>query len=368
MSDAAPNAHASIPCHPPSVHLPVPEKRSVGITRTAVIGIEDSDGSSPPWSIINLRPPRCAAGRAPSQILADHWNAELVTEDIKRPDDARGRLTLSNETSPDNETSGDTSPMQDVEAQMRRALGLYGVPRRQEAERAAAPMLPRPADRFGAGGQRRRFAQDGEVRVTVLHGRRDHPADAPVNRLEAAETAVAAERAVREQAERALAEAHATIHDLQTKLGHASLAQTELQAVARRDQEAIAALQAELRATSERLATMDAAREQLQQRLNTIEAAYAEQQSARQQAERAQRDADAARADAERRLRQSDLTAGKSDERPARRTARPAKETNTAATKPRLTVRRSRVQPIAAMPEPDPVQWWLLSPKKTKRQ
>jgi hypothetical protein len=354
---------------PSSVGSPTySQKRFVGIARTAVIGIEDSDGSFPPWSIINLQPPRSAAGRAPSQILADHWNTELVTEDTKRPDDARGRLTLSNETSPDNETSGDTSPMQDVEAQMRRALGLYGVPRRQEAERAAAPKLPRPADRFGAGGQRRRFAQDGEVPVTVLNGRRDHPADAPVNRLEAAETAVAAERAAREQAERALAEAHATIHDLQTKLGHASLAQTELQAVARRDQEAIAALQAELTATSERVAAMDAAREQLQQRLNTIQAAYAEAQSARKQAERAQREADAARADGERRLRQSDLTAGKSDERPVRRTARPAKETNTAATKPRITVRRGRAQPVAAMPEPQPVQWWLLSPKKTKRQ
>jgi hypothetical protein len=291
-----------------------------------------------------------------------------VTEHTKRPDDARSRLTLSNDTSPDNETSGDASPMQDVEAQMRRALGLYGVPRRQEAERAAAPKLPRPTDRFGAGGQRRRFAQDGEVPVTVLNGRRDHPADAPDNRLEAAETAVTAERAVREQAERALAEAQAAIHDLQTKLGHASLAQTELQAVARRDQEAIAALQAELRATSDLFTAMDAAREQLQQRLNTIEAAYAEAQSARQHAERAQRDAEAARADAERRLRQSDLTAGGSDERPARPTARPAKETNTAATKPRAKVRRGKAQPVAAMPEPEPVQWWLPSPQKTKRR
>jgi hypothetical protein len=368
MSDATQNAHASIPCHSPSVHLPVRQKRFVGTARTAVIGLEESDGSSPPWSIINLQSPRSAAGRTPSQFLAHHRNPGIVTEHTKPPDDARGRLILSNETTPDNEPSGDASPLQDVEAQMRRALGLYGVPRRQEAERAAAPKPQRPADRFGAGGQRRRFAQDGEVPVTVLHGRRDHPADAPVNRLEAAETAVAAERAVREQAERALAEAQATIHDLQTKLGHASLAQAELQAVARRDQEAIAALQAELTATSELLATMDAAREQLQQRLNTIEAAYSEAQSARQQAERAQRDADTARADAERRLRQSDLTAGVSDERPVRRTTPPAKETNIAATKSRVTVRRGKAHPVAAMPEPEPVQWWLLSPKKTKRR
>ena len=141
-----------------------------------------------------------------------------------------------------------------------------------------------------------------------------------------------------------------------------------MQAVARRDQEAIAALQAELSAISERLATTDAAREKLQQRLNTIEAAFAEEQSARQQAERAQRDADAARADAERRLRESDLTAGGSDERPVRRTARPAKATNTAATKPRVMVRRGKAQPVAAMAEPEPVQWWLPSPQKTKRR
>jgi hypothetical protein len=48
-------------------------------------------------------------------------------------------MTLSNETTPDNEASA--SPLQDVEAQMRRTLGLYGAPRRPDAERAAAPSL-----------------------------------------------------------------------------------------------------------------------------------------------------------------------------------------------------------------------------------
>ena len=291
-----------------------------------------------------------------------------MTENAKRPDDSRSRLSLSNETTPDNEPAGEASPLQDAEAQMRRALGLYGA-HRPQAERAAAPMPPRQADRFGAGLQRRRFAQDGEVPVTVLHGRRDHPADAPVNRLEAAETVAAAERAAREQAERTLAEAQATIHDLQTKLGHASLAQTELQATARRDQDAIAAVQAELGATCERLATADAARDKLQQRLSAIEAAYAEEQSARQQAERARRDAEAARTDAERRLRQLDLTAGEPVERTARRPGRPAKATNaTTPAKPRDTARRGEAQPLAGVPEPEPVQWWLTSAKKTQRR
>jgi hypothetical protein len=332
----------------------------------------DSSGSIAPRSstlrIINLQSPRSAAGRPPSQILAHHRNAGIVTENTKRPDDSRSRLTLANETTPDNEPAGEASPLQDAEAQMRRALGLYGAHRLQ-AERAAAPMPPRQADRFGAGLQRRRFAQDGEVPVTVLHGRRDHPADAPVNRLEAAETVAAAERTAREQAERALAEAQATIHDLQTKLGHASLAQTELQAAARRDQDAIAAVQAELGATYERLATADAARDKLQQRLRAIEAAYAEEQIARQQAERAQQDADAARTDAERRLRQLDLTAGDPVERTARPPGRPVKATKiTTPAKPRDTARRGEAQPLAGVPEPEPVQWWLTSAKKTQRR
>jgi hypothetical protein len=357
MSDGTKNAHASIPCHHRSLHLPVPQKRFVGIDCTAFVHMR----------IIHLHLPRSAAGRTPSQILAQYRNAGIVTENTKRPDDSRSRLTLANETTPDNQPAGEASPLQDAEAQMRRALGLYGA-HRPQAERAAAPMPPRQADRFGAGLQRRRFAQDGEVPVTVLHGRRDHPADAPVNRLEAAETVGAAERAAREQAERALAEAQATIHDLQTKLGHASLAQTELQAAARRDQDAIAAVQAELRATSERLATMDAAREELQQRLSAIEALYADEQSARQHAERAQRDAEVARTDAERRLRQLDLTAGEAVERPTRRSARPARAPDIAATKPRVTVRRGKALPVAATPEPEPVQWWLTRAKKTQRR
>ena len=137
-----------------------------------------------------------------------------MSEIAKWPDDPGGPLTLSNESTPDNQAAADASPLQDVEVQMRRALGLFGAPRRQDADQAAAIKPPPPADRFGAGGHRRRFAQDGEVPVTVLNRRRDHPAETPVNRLEVAEPAAAAERAAREKAERALAEAQATIHDL----------------------------------------------------------------------------------------------------------------------------------------------------------
>jgi hypothetical protein len=134
------------------------------------------------------------------------------------------------------------------------------------------------------------------------------------------------------------------------------------------DQDAIAAVQVELGATCERLATADAAREKLQKRFSAIEAAYAEEQSARQQAERARRDAEVARADVERRLRQLDLAAGGPVERPTRRSARPARAPDIAATKPRVPVRRVKAQPVAATPEPEPVQWWLTGAKKTQRR
>jgi len=299
---------------------------------------------------------------------AHHRNSTLVTENANQPDDSRSLLTLPNENGPENEPSGDASPMPDVEAQMRRALGLSGAPRpHQTFERAVATKAPYQADRSGAGGQRRRFAQDGEVAVTVMHGRRDQPADIPVNRLAVAETAAAAERTAREKSERALAEARATIHDLQTKLGHASVAQTEMQAAARRDQEAAAAVRAELRETIERLAVTDAAREQIRQRLSAIEADYAAERNARLRAESAVRDADAARTDAERRLRDLELSASRPGESSAHRLARSPKAMDTAATKPRASARRGEVRPAADALEPEPVQWWLMSAKKTKR-
>jgi hypothetical protein len=283
----------------------------------------------------------------PSQILADHWNAELVTEHAKQPDDPRG-LALSNEAN--DEPAGDTSPLQDVEAQMRRALGLFGLPRRQDAAQPAATRPARPADRLSLGSPKRRFVQDGEVPVTVLNGRRTSPTDAPVNRLEAVETAVAAERAARERAERARAEAQATIHDLQTKLGRANLTQTDLQTAAQRDQDAAIAARAELRATNERLAATEAVRETLQQRLSAVE----EARTARQQADRA------------RRLRTLDLTAGKASDRPVHQPKTTRKAKDAAKARPSARSRRGRIEPAVAVSAPEPVQWWLMAPKKTK--
>jgi len=87
----------------------------------------------------------------------------------------------------------------DLERSMRRTLGV-GTP---------------------SAGHRRRFAQDGDVPVVVVRGRRD-------DGREAAESAMQSEREARGQAERSLAAAHATIRDLQTKLAHVEMSQAEL--------------------------------------------------------------------------------------------------------------------------------------------
>jgi hypothetical protein len=252
---------------------------------------------------------------------------------------------------------GEPGHMQDVEAQMRRALGLFGAPRRPEPERSAQPAAPRTPDRFGAAGHKRRFVQDGEVPVTVLHGRREHPAtEAPgANRQDtaAAEAALNDEKAARLKAER---EANATIHDLQTKLGHANLAQQELQAAAQRNQATIATQQAELRELTERLA-------QAEQRLGAAEEEFAAEHETRLAVERALRLAEAAREDAERLVRELDLNSTGPIDLPARRPGRPPRSKDADPTR---APARSRTTGEAG--EPEPVQWWLMPEKKGRRR
>ena len=81
----------------------------------------------------------------------------------------------------------------------------------------------------------RRFAQNGDVPVTRLTGRKDHPGSLA---LTAAEEALHAERTAREQLEIALAQANATIVTLQTKLAHAEMAHAETLAAERALREA----------------------------------------------------------------------------------------------------------------------------------
>ena len=74
----------------------------------------------------------------------------------------------------------DNNPLSDVEAQMRRALGLYGSMRpRVDNDPGEQPV--RTTDRFGPQGgnqglHRRRFGHDGEIPVTGV--RRDAAPDA----------------------------------------------------------------------------------------------------------------------------------------------------------------------------------------------
>jgi predicted nucleic acid-binding Zn-ribbon protein len=69
-----------------------------------------------------------------------------------------------------------------------------------------------------------------------------------VNRLEAAEAALKAERASRNELEKSLAEAKARIRDLQTQLAHTELAHREVLAAMRAEGEAAQDLIRDLRA------------------------------------------------------------------------------------------------------------------------
>jgi hypothetical protein len=197
---------------------------------------------------------------------------------------------------------------------MRRALGLGAA----SADRPAP--FARTPENHSSDRPKRRFVSDGEVPVVVVQGRREFgnrttaPAiTSPVNRLDAAQAALGAEREAREAADRSLAEAQAVIRELQTKLGHASLAREELRAAVQR---------------------ADAARQ-------AAEAALAPERDARLAAEEAVKAASGAHDTAEERVREP---------RPARAAA--------------LRGRPARTVPATELEdEPEPVQWWLLPPK-----
>ena len=72
--------------------------------------------------------------------------------------------------------------------------------------------------------QRRQFARDGDVPVTMVHS----DSGSRFQQLDAARQALRQQTAAREEAERLLADARNTIHDLETKLGHERLARDEV--------------------------------------------------------------------------------------------------------------------------------------------
>ena len=103
---------------------------------------------------------------------------------------------------------------------MRRALDVGAHEGRGRQDQAHGP---RPM---------RQFAQDGDVPVVRLQGRKDPGVQAASARLE---EVLQAERAAREQADAALKQANATIQALQTKVAHAEIAHQEALAAQARE-------------------------------------------------------------------------------------------------------------------------------------
>ncbi len=162
----------------------------------------------------------------------------------------------------------DASVSREDEANMRRALGMLGgsprsAPASGNTERRAPAYNPPNGHAVShAGGQssprRHRFVQDGEVPVTVVRARSEHPpelsraaAASPVNRIDALQESLVAEQAARAMAERALEEAQGSIRTLQTRLSHLELARDEAVAQAQHFQAQAEAAQAQLRAAME---------------------------------------------------------------------------------------------------------------------
>jgi hypothetical protein len=126
-----------------------------------------------------------------------------------------------------------------TELQMRRALGL-------DRETSPASQLTHSSNPSNGPHQRRHFARDGDVPVTMVHS----DSGSRFQQLDAARQALRQQTAAREEAERLLADARNTIRDLETKLGHERLAKDEVtqRTSAERQQieETLAAIQEEL--------------------------------------------------------------------------------------------------------------------------
>jgi hypothetical protein len=295
----------------------------------------------------------------------------VLSENTKlRFDPHQGKIGLSSDSAP----AGESTQMEDTEAQMRRALGLYGDAPRQriEPERSEGPQ--RTMDRYAPNGHRRRFVQDGDVPVTIV--RRDGITDPLTtrpaaqippsqSRLQRTEAALAVETAARDRAERALAEAQAMIRDLQTKIGHADLAKNEAVEAARREREAHASLQAAAEEHERLLAEADERVKAAEEVLEDAQTALAEERSARKAAERSLREAIAAREHAERLLRElSEAPDPEPIPLPVKRrvvAARPEVE----VLPPRRKARFAAAEPDV---EPEPVKWWLTAKPTAKRR
>lgn len=285
---------------------------------------------------------------------AKYDRVDDLTDQLKPAAEPGQRLSLSRE-----QPSPTDPALDDAEAQMRRALGLFGdQPRsRPDADRSDSP--PRSGGGFGQNGfqtggfgqgaHRRRFVQDGEIPVTVV--RRDAP-EAQGNgqgpsttRLQRTEAALAAETAARDRAERALHETQAALQALQTKIGHNELAKNEAVAVSKN-------LRDELVTLRDEVADGGADRKDYEQRLTGAEdelrflrVDLAEERRARKLAERLLREA----------------------------TMEPDEAPDEVAILEPPKPRRGRPPIIREAPAPEldlePVKWWLTPAKvATKRR
>ncbi len=105
---------------------------------------------------------------------------------------------------------------------MRLALGL-GTRPSSPAQASPAPNSPPAHD---SNRQRRRFAQDGDVPVVMLHRGRDGESGGE-NKLATLSAELRDERAARLRSDRALEEANLVVQSLKTKLKHAEMTMEE---------------------------------------------------------------------------------------------------------------------------------------------
>src|SRR4051794_41498851 len=79
-----------------------------------------------------------------------------------------GPRPSSSSDAPASANQESAAQVDEAELAMRRALGLSGEPPRHRADMQRADTPQRVPDRLAVGQHRRRFAQDGDIPVTVL--------------------------------------------------------------------------------------------------------------------------------------------------------------------------------------------------------
>ncbi len=305
----------------------------------------------------------------PNRVITLSENAKL------RFDPAQGRIAPES-------TSQPATPLDDDEAQMRRALGLDGGMPRPRMDQDRSGPASRGADRFTSDrftsdrfsqGHRRRFVQDGDVPVTVV--RRDIAADTSnrlaasgpsSSRLQRVETALAAETAARERAERQLSEAQAQIRDLQTKNGHAELARAEAADLVRREREALTELRASIGEQEQQREDAEQRAVEAERAVTSLKIALQEERSARHAAEKSLRIAEHARAQAEKLIEELSEQPDPVPVVASRPIRRPI-----IAVEPEVRptpIRRGRPPNPVIESEPEPVKWWLTTKTAAKRR